>query len=131
MEKAREMAGVAGAAYAANHGLQLSVGRPRSRRPSRQPYVSAAREVLEAVARSRCAGRDRRGQGPGRGVPLPQCAVDEAAAGAAILAAIGRPPRRQRFVVQEGRKVIELRPPLEINKGTAVAHLPSVWASLA
>jgi trehalose 6-phosphate phosphatase len=47
----------------------------------------------------------------------------EADALAAIRSAIASSETAKHFAVQEGRKVYELRPPLQINKGTAAREL--------
>jgi trehalose 6-phosphate phosphatase len=50
-------------------------------------------------------------------------AEDAAAAREAVLAAVGRSAAARRFRLHEGRMVVELRPPLDVDKGTAAVTL--------
>ncbi len=119
---ARAMLGLEGAAFAANHGLSLWVGGQEETPPAVAEYVSRARESVRELAGLDVPGVSLEEKGPVLAVHYRR-AADERAAREAILAAIAGSPAARAFLVHEGRKVIELRPPLDINKGTAVAAL--------
>jgi trehalose 6-phosphate phosphatase len=87
-----------------------------------EPYVEAARSVLRDVAGLKVDGLIVEDKGPVVAFHY-RNALNEWAARAGILDAIGHSAAAERFVIQEGRKVVELRPPLEVNKGTAVTDL--------
>jgi trehalose 6-phosphate phosphatase len=116
------MAGVEGAAYAANHGLQLWVDGESRTAPSVQAYVDEALAVASETASLAFDGLVVENKGPGLAFHY-RLASDEAAAREMIFEALRVAPSASHFAVHEGRKVIELRPPLEIDKGTALAEL--------
>lgn len=122
LEVAQGMTGVEGVSYAAIHGLEVSVGGEVSLAPGVEPYTEAARVVLKEVADLKVDGLIVEDKGPIVAFHY-RNALNEWTARAGILDAIGKSATAEKFVVQEGRKVVELRPPLEINKGTAVAEL--------
>jgi len=123
LEMARRMVGVDDAAYAADHGLTVWLEGRREAAPGLAEYEALARQAegdLQALSQTApgvelenkgalLAVHYRRAEGPG--------------AREAILAALGRSDAAQRFRVQEGRKVVELRPPLGADKGTALEML--------
>lgn len=121
---ARRMAGIEEAFYATNHGLEVWVPEGGIETPEEvRPYVGWARDVLGEIG----------GAVDAQGVVIEdkgailafhyRLAEDDAAALAAIKAAIARSESARHFSVQEGRKVFELRPPLLVNKGTAARML--------
>jgi len=87
-----------------------------------QEYVAQARAALGEMGGLGYAGVEVEDKGPVLAFHY-RNASDEGAAREAILVAIDRAPSAAVFGVYEGRKVIELRPPLAINKGTAILHL--------
>lgn len=122
IEKAREIAGLDGAAYAGNHGLHLWVGGRVETTESVQPYVAQARQLLSRLEDLRYPGVSVEDKGPVLAFHY-RNADDQEGARAAILVAVQNAEGSSAFGVYEGRKVIELRPPLAINKGTAIVHL--------
>ncbi len=122
LDVARGMTGLEGAAYAANHGLTLWVdGREETPEGVRE-YVSLARQVVAEIGPVDAPGVLIEEKGPALAFHYRQ-AADEEAAQRAILSAIGGSPAAGAFRIHEGRKVIELRPPLAIDKGTALTGL--------
>jgi trehalose 6-phosphate phosphatase len=120
---ARRMVGLDDAAYAADHGLTVSLEGSKETAPGLAEYEALARQAedeLRALSQT-VAGVElenkgallavhyRRAEGPG--------------AREAILEALGRSQAAQRFRMQEGRMVVELRPPLRADKGTALEML--------
>jgi len=122
LEDARGTADIDGAAFGASHGLELFVDGKIESRPDVEPYVEAARSVLKETRGLRVDGLIVEDKGPIVAFHY-RNSLNEWAARAAILDAIGRSPAAERFVIQEGRKVLELRPPLDINKGSALLEL--------
>ncbi len=122
LAKAREMSGLPDACYAANHGLTLSVGGVDETPDVVRDFVPRVRNVIKETAGVERAGVSVEDKGPivafhYRRAPSP----DDARA--AIEAAVEASPAAAAFRVHEGRMVIELRPPLDIDKGTALAEL--------
>lgn len=122
LEMARQMVGIPGAYFAANHGLNiLTDGRIETSEAVR-PYVEWAQHVVEDVCSINVPGLIVEEKGPVVAFHY-RNAESESAALEAIEAAIKRSEHARYFRVQRGRKVLELRPPLEIDKGTAVKAL--------
>lgn len=124
LEAARRMVGLEEAAYAAEHGLTLWLEGRRERAPGLAEYEALARQAekeLAAICQS-VPGVQIENKGPLLAVHYRR-AADRVAAREAALAAIERSEAAKRFRVQEGRMVIELRPPLAVDKGTAAETL--------
>ncbi|HEU5320436.1 MAG TPA: trehalose-phosphatase [Methylomirabilota bacterium] len=120
---ARAMVGLDEAAYAAEHGLSLWLdGRleTASGAEEYEPLAAEAERDLSVLAS--VPGVQVENKGPLLAVHYRR-ADDAAAARQAALAAIGRSAAAGRFRVHEGRMVLELRPPLGVNKGTAAETL--------
>ena len=116
------IADLAGAAYAGNHGLHIWLnGREETTEPVRT-YIAQARKVLAEIGEIGEPGIEVEDKGPVLAFHY-RNAAGEKVARKAIMAAIERSSTATGFGVYEGRKVIELRPALEINKGTAIVHL--------
>jgi len=122
VEAARRIVGIQTAAYAGNHGLHIYLGGTTETTEEVQHYLSQARTVLAQIKTVPCPGVTIEDKGPVIAFHY-RNAGDEASAREAIFAAIRSARSAGQFSVYEGRKVIELRPPLEINKGTAIVHL--------
>lgn len=123
--EARRLVGLDAATYVGNHGFEL-LG-PGEREPRLDPRISAeagrVAELVAALDRSRldAAGLRIEDKGPIQSLHWRRAADEEAAADearrlAAEAEAQGVEPRW-------GRKVLELRPAAEIDKGTAVTRL--------
>ncbi len=119
---ARRIAGIEGAAYAGNHGLHLWLNGQEETTEAVQAYVAQARDVLTRIGAIRFPGVSLEDKGPVLAFHY-RNAADETEARKAIMSTIERVGAANGFGLYEGRKVIELRPPLEINKGTAIVHL--------
>ncbi len=92
--------------------------------PGLEPYpelVRRAEQDLEPLV-SRIPGVQFENKGPLLAVHYRRTAEPEAAR-EAILAELQRSPVTERFWVQEGRFLIELRPPIGVDKGTAAVAL--------
>ncbi|MEE8386430.1 MAG: trehalose-phosphatase [Dehalococcoidia bacterium] len=124
LETARRMAGLDDVAYAAEHGLILCLNGRRESAPGLEEYEALAREAerdISAVCEA-ISGVQMENKGALLAVHYRR-AGDPTAARKAVLAAVERSRAAGRFRTQEGRMVIELRPPLEIDKGTALETL--------
>jgi len=124
LEAALQIAGVEGVAFAAEHGLRLWVDGRLEAAPGLAEYEALAGR---AQAELRQTERDVSGvqvenKGPLLAVHYRR-AKEPRAARAAILAAIERSTAALRFRLHEGRMVVELRPPLDADKGTAAVTL--------
>jgi trehalose 6-phosphate phosphatase len=123
IDAARRIAGVEGVAYAGNHGLHLWLDGREETTEAVHEYIELARDVLTRIGTIRYPGVSVEDKGPVLAFHY-RNASDEAEARTAIMSTIERVAAvADAFGVYEGRKVIELRPPLEINKGTAIVHL--------
>ncbi|MCH8814698.1 MAG: trehalose-phosphatase [Chloroflexi bacterium] len=123
LEVARRMVDLPGVAYAAAHGVDLWVD-GRSVRP---PVVealgrAASRAIADLRSLEKRAGIAIEDKGFGLSVHYRQ-ADDPNEAHAAVLAAIAASRAAGEFELHEGRMLVELRPKLGMNKGTAVAEL--------
>jgi len=118
--------GVDGITYVGNHGSQWlrdGVGRLL---PEAEPFVAEARQIAEA-------GRAALGHIPGVIVEGKETSVslhyrataDRVAAARAIDDFIRDTPRTERFVRIEGKLIVDLRPAIDVSKGTALASLVS------
>ena len=122
LEKAREMVEFPDVYFAANHGLNILVNGTIETPESVRPYVGWAGDVLKDLSVIAVPGVVVEDKGPVIAFHYRK-AESEAEAVEAIWAAIRSSQAAQAFRVQEGRKVLELRPPLSIDKGTAVDTL--------
>jgi len=118
------MVGVKGIIYGGNHGLEWEVEGQFTRHPKAIPYLSQASLAMKELKGllSSVEGVRLEDKGIAIGIHYRHCAEPERAR-RAILDAISRAASAANFAVQEGRKVVELRPPLSINKGTALERL--------
>ena len=122
---ARQIVAIGTIAYVGNHGGELL--RPGSTRPEVDPQLEAwASRVPEFAARAETAERQRlRVRFEDKGVIAAfhwRGAPDEAAAERAVRE-IAEQAEQQGFAVHWGRKVLEVRPPVEFDKGLGIAAL--------
>ena len=121
-EEARRIVGIESIAYVGNHGLEtLAAG---AAEPVTDPAVAPYSPAIEAFAQRARKPLEELGVGledkdaiwsfHWRGAP------DEEAARAA-LEGVALAAKREGLVPHWGRKVLEIRPPVEADKGTAVA----------
>ena len=124
LEMARQMVGIDEAAYATEHGLRLWLEGQEEEAPGLAQYEVLARQAEEEL-RPLCgeaAGVEIENKGPLLAVHYRR-AANRTAARAAILEAIGDSEAAASFRTHEGRMVVELRPPLAADKGTALETL--------
>jgi trehalose 6-phosphate phosphatase len=122
LEKARSIVDIPEAYFAANHGLHIAAGGDSSTPEGVRPYVDWARQVICDASALNIPGVIVEDKGPVVAFHY-RMAQSKDGARAAIQATIAASEAAAHFRVQEGRKVIELRPPLAIDKGTAVGTL--------
>lgn len=122
LETAQEMTGIEQAAYAANHGLTLwSNGQEFTPKAARR-YVELAKRVEADAGGLGVPGVIVENKGPVIAFHYRR-ADDAEAARRRILDALAVWDATREFEVHEGRMVVELRPPVGVNKGTAAAEL--------
>ena len=122
LEKAQSMVNIPEAYFAANHGLHIAASGDTSTPEEVWPYVEWARQVIHDASHRNLPGVTVEDKGAVVAFHYRRANSDEEAR-AAIRAAVAASEAAAHFRVQEGRKVIELRPPLAIDKGTAVGTL--------
>jgi trehalose 6-phosphate phosphatase len=130
LEKARQIVDVEGAYFAANHGINVYADGEVETPEEVRPYVAWAQQVIRDLADIDVPGVIVEDKGPVVAFHYRQ-APSDAQAVAAIRAAISSSEAASRFRVQDGRKVIELRPPLDLDKGTAVVALAQSMGAAA
>jgi trehalose 6-phosphate phosphatase len=119
---ARAMVGVEGVAYAADHGMTLWIEGRRESAPGLAEYEALARAAEGELAGLSNVGVQIENKGALLGLHYRNADEPERAR-EAILARIGRSEAAGRFEVREGRMVVELRPRLVGDKGTALEAL--------
>jgi trehalose 6-phosphate phosphatase len=117
------MVGVPGLTYIGNHGLETMENEEVRLAPGAEQFlseISRALDETEGVTRLHGVRIERKGITAS--IHYRQ-ADDPDVARSAILAAISRSPTAAHLKVTEGKRVVELRPPLPINKGATVRAL--------
>lgn len=126
LDQARAMVDIPGAAYVGLHGFQLLEpgGEPRGAEGA-QPYIGAVQEL--AAAAERGVARRHRGIVVENKLTMVDVhyrqAADTEAARRDIEASIVAPARERGLDIATGHFVVEVRPPLPLSKGTAIAEL--------
>lgn len=119
----RELVGVEGVVYNGNHGLEKWVGGKVEVRPEAQAYVAKIQAVIGELGPV-LQPRGVRFEDKGAGLVFHYRTLpDREEVRDAILQAISRSPAAQPFNIDKARTVIELRPPLEISKGSVLREL--------
>jgi trehalose 6-phosphate phosphatase len=106
-EDARRLVGVEGVRYVGSHGLEL------------EPEAADWRERIRSFA----AGVDWPVEDKGLTVSFHYRQAEDEEAAIAHLEDVAERARREGLVPRFGRKVLEIRPPVPADKGTAVRHL--------
>ncbi|MDA8187755.1 MAG: trehalose-phosphatase [Dehalococcoidales bacterium] len=121
----RRMVGIDELVYVGNHGLEWwTKGRARLSRGIR-PYIAIMAHALSEIeSQVSFDGVVLENKGATATVHYRQ-AADPDLARAAILAATRSSPAAKTLNITEGKMVIELRPPLQVNKGWALRRLVS------
>lgn len=122
LEMARVVAGLNGAAYATNCGLALWINGRAEEPADVRTYRFRAREVLLETAGFDALGIMVEDKGPILAFHYRR-ATNQKEARETILKVLSASPAARAFRQREGRKVIELYPPLGIDKGTAATEL--------
>ncbi len=122
LAKAREMTGLADAWYAATHGLTLSIDGVDGTPEAVRDFVPRVQDVIRETAGLEGAGVFVEDKGPLVAFHYRR-ASSPVEARAAIDAALDVSAAAKAFGVHEGRMVVELRPPLDLDKGTALEEL--------
>lgn len=122
LEMARRMVDVPGVDFAASHGVDVWVDGRSERPPEVAQWEERAREALAQLRFVEGGGVWIEDKAFGLAIHYRQ-AEDGEVARERIVGAISESPAGQGFVVQEGRKIVELRPRLKMNKGTAAAAM--------
>lgn len=121
--QAREMVGVEGIAYVGNHGLERWAEGTTEFVTGAEGYLDkvaqALRELKKLLALDGIAFEDK---GLALSVHYRQC-LDREGARKYILEKISTAAIAREFSIIEGRMVVELRPPLKVNKGDAALAL--------
>ncbi len=123
---ARHLVGLADLIYLGNHGFERLP--PGTEDPEPDPRLSGhaetARRFIERTGAERIAAAGLRLEDKGAIQALHWRGAEDEAASEAAAVAIGAEAKALRnLVLHRGRKVIELRPPVAINKGTALMSL--------
>ncbi|MBF6589659.1 MAG: trehalose-phosphatase [Ktedonobacterales bacterium] len=125
---ARRLVGVSGLTYIGNHGLErLDATTPETLQitPAALPYLAAVNAALDAVERTvapRFPGMLVERKGVTGSVHF-RLTADPAQARAAAAHALEGAAREHGLRITRGKLVLEVRPPLALHKGTAVAEL--------
>jgi len=122
-EDARDMVGIAQMTYIGNHGLDELTPRGLNVSAAAQPYLPRIRDVLaHARKHVNLPGVLVEDKGSTASIHYRQC-PDQDAARQTILDAIAPLARQHELRITEGRLVVELRPPMDRDKGAAVRDL--------
>lgn len=121
------MVGVDDMLYIGNHGME----RRHRNEPWTHPGAAASREAMataldEIAAEARAGGHDTGMAVENKelsGTVHYRLAPDPVAARAALLPLVAATAARHGLIVTEGRLIIELRPSIVVNKGTAIVDL--------
>jgi len=118
---AQTMVGIDNAAYAANHGLEYWLDGRVELTEGVERYAALVERIVSDATHLEAVGVQIESKGLGVAFHYRR-APDAEAARVAILQAIDS-SAAQHFAISEGRKVIELRPDIPANKGTATCIL--------
>ncbi|TET75334.1 MAG: trehalose-phosphatase [Dehalococcoidia bacterium] len=121
--EAREMVGIDEMVYIGNHGYERWVGGVVELVPGVGDYPAGIKAVLDELRKLiSIEGIILENKGPTASIHYRRCRDREAAL-KAIISAVGGLARASDLRVSLGKMAVELRPPLEVSKGTAVFSL--------
>ena len=122
--EARQLVGLPGLAYVGNHGFETWRRGRVTMLPEAEPFVPIVRAALRELAKGpgNLPGVICENKGATASVHY-RLAPDPQAARQAILSALAQSSAAGQLRCTEGRMVVELRPPLPVDKGTAVGVL--------
>ena len=123
--EARKMVGIDEMVYIGNHGYERWVAGRVELVPGAGDYPARIRAALDELSKLlSIEGLILENKGPTASIHYRRCRDREAAL-KAILSAVGGLARAGNLRVSLGKMAVELRPPLEVSKGTAVFSLIS------
>lgn len=118
-----EMVGVEGVVYVGNHGLEWWQGGRATVVPEAEPFLPAVAETMDHVrGQLELPGVILEGKGA-TGTIHYRLAQDTRRAREAILQLLVQCPSARGLQISEGRRVVNILPPIETSKGTAVQKL--------
>ena len=120
----RQMAGVEGIIYIGNHGLERWVRGRAETLEEAVPFGPSIQRVIESVYGLSLPGLVLEDKGESLSIHY-RGVGDASRARVAILDRVSEEARSLGLRVSEGKMVIEVRPPLEMNKGLALESLVS------
>lgn len=120
--RAKAMINLDGIVYIGNHGLERITNDTVIMPPLIHRYVTQLQK-LEATLASQLTGEEIQIENKGPIITLHYRRAPQPAAAARIMAALKSSPLAASLKINQGRMAIEVRPPLEINKGTASLDL--------
>lgn len=118
LPEAQKRVGLEDAVYAGNHGLDMWFDGRTESAPGVPKYVGQAQAVVAYLERLPLPGVRIENKGPIIALHY-RLSPDPEASRKAILSAVAATPAGGIFRLHEGKKIVELRPPLPVNKGTA------------
>jgi len=123
VEEVRQLVGLPGVVYIGNHGLERWEKNKKYVEPRAFQYASAIRNILgRARQELKLPGLLFEEKGITASIHY-RSAQDPVAARKRIASLLRDLAREPGLKVLEGRRVVELRPPLDLNKGTALLDL--------
>ena len=120
--EAMAMVGLEDVVYAGNHGFELWIDGRQETAPGCQEYYEKAREVIGDMSALAHPGVWVQDKGPVIAIHY-RLAPNVSAAREAILATIKASAAARAFRLEEGKRIFELRPPIAVDKGTALKAL--------
>jgi trehalose 6-phosphate phosphatase len=128
-ESAAQLVGVFGdrVAYVGNHGLSLLIDGRTISPPEAEPYAERVSRLVEELATlAEFPGIGFEPRGPLLTIHYRRVADAEVARDL-ILRRVRESETARGMELSEGRRIVELRPPLEVTKGKAIEELASEW----
>ena len=123
VEEVRRMVGIEKMVYLGNYGLETWTNGVLEVWEGAQAYGSKIKSAIEALAGLlSIEGLFFENKGSTASIHYRRCPDPEAARGE-IVAALSGLPRARGLRITEGKMVVELRPQLEVNKGSALRYL--------
>lgn len=122
LDVARKMLDLAGVDFAASHGVDVWIDGRSERPPEVEQWIERERLALSDLRVVEGDGVWIEDKEFGLAIHYRQ-AQNPDAARERIVSAIAASAQAREFELQEGRKIVELRPPLRMNKGTAAVSL--------
>ena len=121
--KARDMIGIYGAVYIGNHGLERWQDGKLEIRVEAKEYVPVIRGLIEKLRRELdVSGLIVEDKGVSASIHY-RLSPEPRRARVAILDILGHIPEAQELSITEGKLVVEVRPPVGVDKGTSLRQL--------